>query len=88
MKKVVVAIGSLVFISLLGSLVVWANISIKNCNDVKIVNSEYKEKIKTKDNTLLKNEQIFETEEIDTSDSINIRIHPVTGEVRENDGSE
>lgn len=91
LKKVFGVIGRIVFIFLLGSIIVSANMSIKNSDNIKMVNNEdkiKKEKVKMEDDTLLENEQMCTSTEIDTSESTSIRVHPVTGEIRVEDKSE
>ena len=91
LKKVFGVIGSIVFIFLLGSIIVSANMSIKNPDNIKMVNNEdniKKEKVKMEDDTLLENEQMCTSTEIDTSESTSIRVHPVTGKIRVEDGNE
>ena len=89
LKKVFGVIGSIVFIFLLGSIIVSANMSIKNPDNIKMVNNEDNiKKEKMEDDTLLENEQMCTSTEIDTSESTSIRVHPVTGEIRVEDGNE
>mgnify|MGYP004449503381 FL=1 len=91
LKKIFGVIGRIVFIFLLGSIIVSANMSIKNSDNIKMVNNEdkiKKEKVKMEDDTLLENEQMCTSTEIDTSESTSIRVHPVTGEIRVEDKSE
>lgn len=91
LKKVFGVIGRIVFIFLLGSIIVSANMSIKNSDNIKMVNNEdkiKKEKVKMEDDTLLENEQMCTSTEIDTSESTSIRVHPITGEIRVEDKSE
>lgn len=91
LKKVFGVIGRIVFIFLLGSIIVSANMLIKNSDNIKMVNNEdkiKKEKVKMDDDTLLGNEQMCTSTEIDTSESTSIRVHPVTGEIRVEDESE
>ena len=85
LKKVFGVIGRI------GSIIVSANMSIKNSDNIKMVNNEDKiknEKVKMEDDTLLENEQMCTSTEIDTSESTSIRVHPVTGEIRVEDKSE
>ena len=61
LKKVFGVIGRIVFIFLLGSIIVSANMLIKNSDNIKMVNNEdkiKKEKVKMDDDTLLENEQM------------------------------
>lgn len=91
LKKVFGVIGRIVFTFLLGSIIVSANMLIKNSDNIKMVNNEdkiKKEKVKMDDDTLLDNEQMCTSTEIDTSESTSIRVHPVTGEIRVEDESE
>lgn len=91
LKKIFGVIGRIVFIFLLGSIIVSANMSIKNSDNIKMVNNEdkiKKEKVKMEDDTLLENEQMCTSTEIDISESTSIRVHPVTGEIRVEDKSE
>lgn len=91
LKKVFGVIGRIVFTFLLGSIIVSANMLIKNSDNIKMVNNEdkiKKEKVKMDDDTLLGNEQMCTSTEIDTSESTSIRVHPVTGEIRVEDESE
>ena len=91
LKKIFGVIGRIVFIFLLGSIIVSANMSIKNSDNIKMVNNEdkiKKEKVKMEDDTLLENEQMCTSTEIYTSESTSIRVHPVTGEIRVEDKSE
>lgn len=86
LKKVFGVIGRIVFTFLLGSIIVSANMLIKNSDNIKMVNNEdkiKKEKVKMDDDTLLGNEQMCTSTEIDTSESTSIRVHPVTGEKKE-----